>query len=160
MMKEAQRLMFDMDGVQADWCMAFDLRFGAGASEQFDLLEKEDKDNIKTELANGDFYRRLPVMEKGVSLVIEMVRRGRDVSILTSVGRQNPENVVRQKKAWISDVYPADVAKVLLENFFFTLCSEDKAAFARPDICLIDDREKSRKPFIAAGGMAIDIGDL
>ncbi len=149
-----------MDGVMADWCRAFDARFGEGAAEQFDSLNKEDKNLIKEELANGNFYRHLPVMEKGVSLVIEMVRSGRKVSILTSVGRQNPENVVRQKKAWVSYVYPADVAAVLLENFHYTLCSEDKAAFARPNVCLVDDRAKSRIPFIAAGGVAVDIADL
>lgn len=159
-MNEEYTLGFDMDGVMADWCDAFDDRFGMGAAAQFDSLNKADKNVVKTELANGDFYRHLPVMEKGVALVIEMVRQGRNVFILTSVGRQNPENVVRQKKAWISDVYPADVAAVLLENFHYTLCSEDKAAFARPSVCLVDDRLKSRAPFIAAGGVAVDIADL
>ncbi|ATI17441.1 hypothetical protein [Aeromonas phage AS-yj] len=160
MLNDPYELFFDMDGVMADWCRAFDARFGEGAAEQFDSLNKEDKNLIKEELANGNFYRHLPVMEKGVSLVIEMVRSGRKVSILTSVGRQNPENVVRQKKAWVSYVYPADVAAVLLENFHYTLCSEDKAAFARPNVCLVDDRAKSRIPFIAAGGVAVDIADL
>lgn len=159
-MNKEFEFMFDMDGVQADWCHSFDVVYGSGASAKFDSLAKEDKDVVKAELANGDFYRHLPVMEKGVALVIELVRRGRKVSILTSVGRQNPENVVRQKKAWISDVYPADVAVVLLENFFYTMCSEDKAAFARPNVCLVDDRAKSREPFIAAGGVAVDIVDL
>lgn len=151
---------FDMDGVQADWCGSFDAKYGFGASSQFDLLSLEEKNKVKEELSNGDFYENIEPMEKGCMMTIELVRRGCNVMILTSVGKQNPENVVRQKKNWIAKTFPRDVAEVLLNNFFFTMSSEDKANFARPNLCLIDDRLKSRAPFIAAGGIAMNITDV
>ena len=148
---------FDLDGVLFDWCKAFDGVYGVGASIQFDGLSKTEKDLVKTELSNGEFYTNLELMQKGAALVIHLVRAGRNVMILTSVGKQNPENVVRQKKEAIVRNFPTDVANVLIENFYFTTSSEDKAHFARPNLCLIDDRAKSREPFIRAGGVAVDI---
>jgi 5'(3')-deoxyribonucleotidase len=70
-----------------------------------------------------------------------------DISILSASGH-TPSDAPMQKRRWVrrhfGDYHVEVVAK-----------SPDKAAFATPTSILIDDREKSLDPWIAAGGIGI-----
>ena len=137
-----------MDGVLADWVAGFNATFPI-SYEKFDALPRDKYDAYKDLIENTPkFFENLPPFKKTVSIMKKLISEGYDVEIMTSAGKNNTTKIVKQKRAWLKK-YAIDVP------FNFTTTSKDKAKFANANTLLIDDREKSTKPFKAAGGNVI-----
>ena len=142
------KIYFDMDGVLADWVAGFNNTFPI-SYEKFNVLPKDKYDAYKDLIVNTpNFFFNLPPFKKTVSILKQLVADGHDVEVMTSAGKDNTAKVVKQKKAWLKK-------QGINVPFNYTTSSKDKAKFASPDVVLIDDREKSTKPFKAAGGNVI-----
>ena len=142
------KIYFDMDGVLADWVAGFKNTFPIPYDE-FNALPKEKYDEYKDLIVNTpNFFFNLPPFRRTVNILKQLVADGYDVEILTSAGKLNTPKVVKQKKDWLKK-------QGINVPLNYTTNSADKAKFAGPDALLIDDREKSTKPFLAAGGKVI-----
>jgi len=137
-----------MDGVIADWVAGFNATFPISYDE-FDALPRDRYDAYKDLIENTpDFFANLPPFSKTVSILKKLISDGHDVEIMTSAGKNNTAKIVKQKKVWLKK-------NGINAPFNFTTTSKDKANFANSNTVLIDDREKSTKPFKAAGGNVI-----
>lgn len=94
------------------------------------------------------FFESLEKMEDA-DLLVEFIRANFvNHYILTACG-YTPKDGAEQKKRWFAREYGHDLHVKVVTG------SSDKAAFATPMTILIDDREKSILPWIAAGGIGI-----
>ncbi|MFK5882939.1 MAG: hypothetical protein QM489_01210 [Candidatus Izemoplasma sp.] len=73
--------------------------------------------------------------------------------ILTSVGKHNPNHIIRQKLVWLNKHFPIID---LSTNFRYVHDSCDKALYAEEDCIIIDDYKVVLKAFSEAGGISID----
>lgn len=134
--------LFDMDGVLADWEESFFPQYGDPAR-----MPEEELTKIKKKLAASNFYLNLKPLNEGMEL-FKYLSGFAKVAILTSVGKQDSEEVARQKKEWLVNTLG------FLPEFHYTKSSKEKAAYIDKGI-LIDDRVKAVLPFKTAGGKAI-----
>ena len=142
------KIYFDMDGVIADWVAGFNATFPI-SYDVFNALPRDRYDAYKNLIQNTpNFFYDLPAFSKTVSILKKLIADGYDVEIMTSAGTNNTAKIVKQKKNWLKK-------NGINAPFNFTTTSKDKAKFANADTVLIDDREKSTKPFKAAGGNVI-----
>ena len=136
----------DMDGVIADFDGA--LRDKLGLSFNGDhkgkVWGKIQKHNDTVE----PWFYSLPKMADADKLWDFVTTHFENVEVLSASGT-TPRDAPGQKKAWMGDHFGYDVVVHVVQS------SSDKAKYANANSILIDDREKSTKPFMAAGGMTI-----
>lgn len=138
------RILFDMDGVLADWERAFGVLTKGATPEQ--LIKKGKFETAKQMLPKVAFYAHLDPMP----LVEVLKKYPGKWGILTSVGKYDTEEVINQKKFWLMNVFGYEIADML-----FVITSSAKAAYAEPGTLLIDDRKKALIPFAQAGGQIL-----
>jgi 5'(3')-deoxyribonucleotidase len=139
------KIYLDMDGVLADFDSAASL-----------IIDKNSPDFSKKKLwqaiAKYDaevqpFFENLSLMEDALILTEFLNKTFENIEILTASG-STPRTVKEQKIKWATKNFPAYKINVVRK-------SPDKARYASQDAILIDDREKSIMPFMAAGGVGI-----
>lgn len=141
---------FDMDGVLADWVGGFESKFPNTPYEKFCSLPQNERDLIRLVIdSDENFYANLKPFRFFIVLLEMCLDNGYTTEILTSVGEEFPERIKEQKLVWVRKYLGNDI-KVNFVNK-----SSEKAKFAHPNAILIDDRDKSIKPFVDAGGIAI-----
>lgn len=134
--------LLDMDGVLFDWDAAFNELYGDPQR-----MSPDELDRCKREMSQTNFYLNLKPIEEGFKLFHKLSSIGK-CRILTSAGKYNTEEVVRQKKE--------SLVRELgyLPEFYSTKSSVEKSAFVDKGV-LFDDRVKAVMPFRAAGGRAV-----
>jgi hypothetical protein len=129
------RIFIDLDGTLADFDLGHERAFGARPDK-----EKDDVDWERVR-ETPNFYRDLPPMGD-YRVLWNAVKHHRPI-ILTGVPKDVPE-AAGNKLAWVNRVLgPVDV-----------ICcrSKDKASYCSPGDVLVDDWEKHRALWEAAGG--------
>ena len=144
-MTQITKIFVDMDGVLADFVRGVEgPKYLNGP-----LVSEQTYDSRKIELSNKGLFRDLPIMPGMLKLINYIKESGIDWEILTASGSLNRTVVTNDKIYWIrKHVDP----KVIITA---TIKGEDKAAFARPNHVLIDDRKSNIKAWTEAGGVGI-----
>lgn len=132
------QLYVDMDGVLADFDTGYELAFGVRPSKDADNVDWKAVRNYQ------DFYLNLPPMPDFTALWARIARY--QPIVLTGVPSSVPE-APANKRAW--------VARYLPNVLVIPTRSREKATYARPGDVLIDDWEKYRHRWEAAGGVWI-----
>lgn len=137
---------FDLDGVLADWVKAFEAKVGIPIDE-FNELSHEERLVVKKEHVRGDFFAALEPIEHGMAMfrLFDSLSNV-NVEVLSAVGDVEPLIVGAVKIAWVKHHLGDHVPVHLVHK------SKDKARFAHADAILIDDRDASIDPWVAAGG--------
>ena len=140
--KDFEIVYVDMDGVMADFAKGVITATGMTIEE----IEKTGSwDEVKGELCASNFFNELEVMP-----IVDILNANMGKwDIMTAVGYLSTENVIENKKLWISRVFNE------LPKFNYVLKSHEKAKFAKKGVFLIDDRPKSVNPFLEQGGDAL-----
>ena len=136
-------IQIDMDGVLAD--------FEKRACELLVSDKVYDKkamwSAIKHHIRNGGRFwyelEKMHLVDEMLDLIITLGKRN---EILTATGYE--DTAAQDKRDWVSEHTPGFRVNLVRS-------SKDKALYAQPHILLIDDREKSIEPWIAAGGVGI-----
>lgn len=126
----------DLDGVLADFDTGYERAFGVRPSRDADNV---DWGLVKTKT---DFYRDLPPMGDYLHTWARVFRYG--PIILTGVPRSLPV-AAHNKRAWV-DLHLGQGVPMI------ACASRDKAQHCKPGDVLIDDWEKYRHLWEAAGG--------
>ena len=144
-MTKINKIFVDMDGVLADFVRGVEgPKYLNGP-----LVSEQTYDSRKIELSNKGLFRDLPIMPGMLKLINYIKESGIDWEVLTASGSLNRTVVAKDKIYWIrKHVDP----KVIVTA---TIKGEDKAAFARPNHVLIDDRKSNIKAWTEAGGVGI-----
>jgi hypothetical protein len=139
-----------MDGVLADFETGASTALGY--SIDFRLIERDSKyrntfwaEVSRFSKAGGELWSTLPLMPDARVLWSKISPM--NPTILTAAGDPN-YNATRQKHGWVKRHF-GDVPTIV------TATSRDKAVHAATNGILIDDREKSIYPWVAAGGIGI-----
>ncbi|AIA64859.1 5'-3' deoxyribonucleotidase [Cronobacter phage S13] len=151
---EITRIYFDMDGTIADYEKRFIEIWGAELFEKFKTMTKEEKRPYQEAMANDNFYEELDTMPM-FERMYTLFKSGKDVAILTSVGKIESLKVAQQKLRWLERNCPKDLYNHLSKRFFYVKTSAEKAYFANKNVALVDDREKAWRPFLEAGGHVV-----
>lgn len=146
-----------MDGVLCDFDKAF-----ANSSltnitiEEFNLLNKSEKDAIKNNLFTYDFFYTMEPIAKGMALFEIAKQVYSEIFILTAHGDNGDINeICKAKRDWV---------RKHLKNFdrvHFVRKAEQKYTYLKhfnleaTQVTLIDDREKAINPWVLAGGVGI-----
>lgn len=136
----------DMDGVIAD--------FDGALREKLGLSFKDDhKGKVWGRIQKHNdtvepWFYSLPKMADADELWDFVNEHFENVAVLSASGT-TPRDAPGQKKAWMGDHFGYHVETHVVQS------SSDKAKFANANSLLIDDRERSTKPFMNAGGMVI-----
>ena len=140
------KVYVDLDGVLADFEGAVEERFGKTMDEMSkgELWGRIKHYNDQKE----PWFYSLPKMQDADQLWDFLQKNFEQVEILTASG-STPKDAPGQKKAWVGDHLDYQTKANVVG------AAGEKAAFAKPNTILIDDRDKAVNPFIAAGGMAI-----
>lgn len=137
-----------MDGVLADFDGAMRSRLGIswvdGMMSSDEKWEKIDRYNDTA----FPWFVTLPIMRDAMKLWNFLTSEFEHVEILSASGNTILD-AAAQKRSWIRDHIGLGVVVNVVTK------SRDKAKFATPNTVLIDDRMKSIKPFVAAGGIGI-----
>ncbi len=159
------KVFLDMDGVVADFtagmCAALNIPFTNhpysmpyGLWDYVAYVEKHygvTWDRVKQVCSDPSFWAELPELPKAEMLYLDLVSRYDNVSFLTTP-TGDPDAVFDGKREWLEDhgwATPHDKRMILLE------LGETKEQYARPDIVLLDDRDKNVQDFRHGGGLAI-----
>ena len=94
------------------------------------------------------FFGSLPMMEDALVLWDFLTENFSDNKILTATG-YTPKDAAQQKTGWVRNHIDSDVVVRTVTK------SSEKAMYANPNAVLIDDRDKSIDPWVAAGGIGI-----
>ena len=139
------RIFVDMDGVLADFVRGVEgPKFLNGP-----LVSEQTYDDRKIELSNKGLFRELPIMPGMEKLIAYIKNTGIPWEILTASGSLNRDVVAKDKVYWINKYVDS---KVFITA---TIKGEDKAAFAKSDYILIDDRKSNIRAWEEAGGIGI-----
>jgi 5'(3')-deoxyribonucleotidase len=137
---EKQAIFLDLDGVIADFAGAYKAAFNRSAHDDDPFTVQQFVMQVP------DFFRILPVLEKGAELV-DLLKDQYEVIFLTTP-MEGVESCRRDKLEWVREHFGTghDV-----------LFSDDKAEFVMDEkSILIDDMQYNLKPWRDAGGTAID----
>tara|TARA_R100001129_G_scaffold31681_1_gene21078 strand:- start:492 stop:1019 length:528 start_codon:yes stop_codon:yes gene_type:complete len=139
------KIFVDMDGVLADFVRGVEgPKYLNGP-----LVSEQTYDDRKIELSNKGLFRDLPTMP-GMSDLLKYIKKsGIDWEILTASGSLNRTKVANDKIYWIRKHVDPEVIVTA------TIKGEDKAAFARSNHILIDDRKSNIRAWEEAGGIGI-----
>ena len=112
---------FDLDGVLADWVGGFNECANISLNE-FNEISKQERDAIKVNLFNYDFFRDLNPLQSGIALIHDHIKKyGVDrVFVLSATGHINVDEVKKAKIDWLHEHIPE------LENAIFVPKLEDK----------------------------------
>lgn len=144
------RYYFDMDGVLADWVDQYNSVSDMPLSE-FNSLSREDRELIKMDLFDYNFFYNMQPIQSGLDLLNEKINQGFDVCILSASGRVNRDEVIRAKKDWI-------LLHIGNINAMFVDKVEMKSQKMDQNIAeniLIDDRQIAIDAWNQAGGIGI-----
>ncbi len=136
------QVFVDLDGVMAD--------FDAGVVRITGKLPHEQESgNAMWNAINSaeDFFQNLPVMENAMHMWNFLLKY--NPIVLTATGHKYPEDVDRQKRAWVKKHLGSDIEVITVQR------SREKQQYAHERAILIDDRSKSIDPWLAAGGNGI-----
>jgi hypothetical protein len=154
-MRTDLELACDMDGVFSDFSgkvaelMGFSLSEGQEISSHPKFEKKKMWRHINEFDAHTPFFYSLNIIPDAYELwdfVTDKFDREK-IFFLTASG-YTPVDAPHQKRRWIRKNFGAYRVEVVDK-------SHDKAKFATPNTILIDDREKSIKPWVDAGGIGI-----
>ena len=133
------QVFVDLDGVLADFDRHYDDVFGERPDKAADNVDWQKVREIPT------FYADLPLMPDAMVLWDFVSQLKAPPIILTGVPRLISEEAAANKRAWVD--------LNLGENVRMIGCrSRDKSLYAKPGDILIDDWEKYRHIWLAAGG--------
>lgn len=143
-----ERVYIDSDGVIADFSSYVMQHYGKLPDG---LTGRDKKDFWQWVQHHNDtvepFFLNLPKMKDADVLLDYCTKMFDEVIILTATGH-TPIGVGEQKREWYQKHYP-DLKVELVRK------SSDKARYAESGRILIDDRDKSIDPWVAAGGTGI-----
>jgi hypothetical protein len=140
------------------WAVAIDLdgtlcNFEKKVSEINNMeFDKIPKRKIWTSISEYDknvqpFFESLELLPDAMQLFNFVKNNFINYYILSASGR-TPKNAAEQKRNWCKKHLGHVVVKIVQS-------SEQKSQYATPNSILIDDREKSIKPWVDAGGIGI-----
>lgn len=133
------QVFVDLDGVLADFDRHYEDVFGERPDKAADNVDWQKVREIPT------FYADLPLMPDAMVLWDFVSQLKAPPIILTGVPRLISEEAAANKRAWVD--------LNLGENVRMIGCrSRDKSLYAKPGDILIDDWEKYRHIWLAAGG--------
>ena len=133
------QVFIDLDGVLADFDRHYEDVFGERPDKAADNVDWQKVREIPT------FYADLPLMPDAMVLWDFVSQLKAPPIILTGVPRLISEEAAANKRAWVD--------LNLGENVRMIGCrSRDKSLYAKPGDILIDDWEKYRHIWLAAGG--------
>jgi len=138
------KIYVDLDGVLADFETGFKQKYGKPVSS---VPDAELGKKYKTGFAKDKFFLNLPLFP-GSKQFINKLKDDHDIEFLTAVSEYDSKENAKQKKIWANKHFPG-------VPFNWVNKSHEKYKFAKPGVLLIDDREKSTKPFARAGGKTI-----
>jgi hypothetical protein len=153
-MSDIKIIYLDLDGVLVNMNYGIRLCLNMGKHEK---IENHHVGKVlQREIPNGFFETLPPVpdFQLACETIFRLADNGYDMRVLTALGKRDPVNmnmVAEQKKVWLK----THGLGFLAYRANFSIHSEDKAIFAVPHAILIDDRDKSINPFVAAGGYGI-----
>ena len=129
--------------------------FVEGVENTFGPISDYTEDELKVMVAKEPlFFETLNPMDGYKDLIQEARKYTNNLAVLTSVGKVDPYGIASQKRKWLHLFVERELG-IRLE-MFYVHTSKEKASFARQvKTLLIDDREKSVKPFREAGGLAL-----
>ncbi|PGH53877.1 hypothetical protein CRT60_28990 [Azospirillum palustre] len=134
----APPLFLDLDGVLAD----FDRGVVAVTGKRPEQLAM--KEMWRALSRHADFFGTLEFMHDAQELWSFCAPHRPTILTGLPLGSWAPE----QKTRWVARMLGADVPVI-------TCMARDKARYATPDAILVDDRDKAREPWEAAGGRFI-----
>jgi 5'(3')-deoxyribonucleotidase len=140
------RIALDLDGVLSAFEEAICVYLGIKSISEISkgkLWATVDKMNREK-----PFFEHLPMLPDALELFSYVRDNYEEVFILSAHG-STPQDAPSQKLNWVRKHLCPVVEVVCVPK------SPDKAAYACPRTILIDDREKSINPFVAAGGLGI-----
>lgn len=140
---QIDEIQIDMDGVLADFEKRACELLGVDQIVDKKAMWKAIKAHIK---AGGRFWYELEKMEYVDEMLDLIISLGKRNEILTATGYE--DTAAQDKRDWISE-HATGLRVNLVRS------SKDKALYAQPNILLIDDRDKSIEPWVAAGGVGI-----
>lgn len=140
--KSTVHIYLDIDGVFADFDAA--ILKGMGVPSE-DADSDEMWDYIMKETETNKWFYNLPKME-GADTLYNYVK-GYKHTFLSASGDDPKWQIANQKKGWVKKYYGAKT--IVVKH------SRNKAKYATENSILIDDRSKSIKPWVEAGGIGI-----
>lgn len=144
------RYYFDMDGVLADWVDQYNSVSDMPLSE-FNSLSREDRELIKMDLFDYNFFYNMQPIQSGLDLLNEKINQGFDVCILSASGRVNRDEVIRAKKDWIS-LHIGNINAMFVDKVEMKSQKMDQNI---AENILIDDRQIAIDAWNQAGGIGI-----
>lgn len=145
----------DLDGVLANFSgkvaelMGFTLTEGDEISTHPKFEKKQMWKLIHNHDSHTPFFYSLEEMSDAHELfdfILEYFDHD-DIAILSASGH-TPVDAPQQKRRWVRKHFGDYTSHIVAK-------SPDKAAYATPTAILIDDRDKSIDPWVAAGGIGI-----
>jgi 5'-nucleotidase len=157
-MKHGYTAVIDLDGVMSDFSRKVAELMKIAPQESLDLMERVDEKTIDKKRmwryinefdAHTPFFYSLEKMRDADELFSFITDHfdHDNIFFLTASG-YTPSDAAHQKRRWVRKHYGSYKIEVVEK-------SHDKAKFATPNTILIDDREKSIKPWVEAGGIGI-----
>lgn len=138
------KIFVDMDGVLADFVKGVE-----GPKFLNGPLDPNIYDFRKKELSDKGLFLELPVLPGTPALIKYIKDTGLYWEILTATGDVNRQRVAADKNFWIGKHIDPGVLVTC------TIKGKHKAAYAREDHILIDDRADNINAWIQAGGIGI-----
>lgn len=148
-----QRVMyyFDMDGVIADWESAYNA-VAPMPLEDFSALSREEREVIKRDLFNYEFFAKMSPLESGMSVLRAFIDQGLDVTLLSATGHVNKSEVMRGKADFV-EVYLGDSIELM---FVDKVEQKHERMIEGYDIhVLFDDRQSAIDAWNENGGIGI-----
>ena len=146
-------IYFDMDGVLADFDLAYRQVMGVPVSE-FSKLPCAKKDKIKEDIFSYDYFRNMKPIQKGLELLKFYQDHYETVVILSATSdTSHKEEVERAKREWLQQ-HVGDIPAYFSERAEFKYQAM-KLFPSFTSHVLIDDRLKSLDPWIENGGVGI-----
>jgi len=142
--KDSRPLIYlDMDGVLADYEKEADKRLGKPLS----VVGNAGWKKVKKEHYETDFFPSLDPMP-GAKELFSFIKQHFRFKILSATGEHISNIIKKEKATWLKKHFGG-------AETIFVIHSKDKAKYANDGVVLVDDREKSVKPFHGAGGNVI-----
>lgn len=144
-MKKKILYLFDLDGVLADWVAGFEKATNMNIDE-FNRLSREERNEIKKEFVNYDFFINLPVFDNVVEYLLRL-RSLQDVKILSAHGSINKNEVIRAKKDWVVKHISPYIEVLLCEKIEQKYDAVEHLIADYDKVVLLDDRIKAVNEF-------------
>lgn len=138
---------FDMDGVLCDWVKGFESLSNIKV-EDFNLMTKEKKDEIKQQYFTYDLFYNLEAFETTLEVAKLFKQTNIEFKLCTATGKINVDDIKRAKQDWVKK-YLGDVEIVFvdkIENKYEAIAKDIN--FNDYDLVnLFDDRDKAVDAF-------------